>query len=133
MASYLPHLMMSLVAYVLIACACLGLGRAGSWALGMGFRRSGRPFARIWLGWAIALLALQVWQLALPINLYATLSIYGVGLMLFLRHYPRFVVGHLRRKPKPGVILFALSLLVVASWIASHSITPGFPSRCRSL
>lgn len=106
------------VAFVLLAYAALALAFRG-WGVLAARALQITPSdeaTRIWLGWSFALLIFQVLHLAVPLNVFATVPVFLIGIAFSI---PR------RRYTRRGMIM----LLVIAAgavWIAMRSmLTPG--------
>lgn len=102
----------------LVTCAGLGLGLLRCLRL----ERSGSEglFAAVWVGWATALGALQIWQLFHPVDLWARVMLMILGAMgLAWNLRPMLAQPHLSvRRTLP----FAGAAMLLTLWLANRAM-----------
>lgn len=122
-------MLLILLLLVLLTATCFGWGKAAGWLLRGAFSSSYSAVALIWLGWAFALLLLQVLHLFTPLSAYAILPVFFTGIVLcgfeFLPAARRFSQKESRPKPEKVVRLVCGGVLILAAlWISARSLLP---------
>lgn len=82
--SFLLNLATVLIYYCVLIFSYLGFGWIASRLLSINFIQSEKPFSLIWLGWAVALLLLQILNVFVPIAAIVSILLLLAGLILAL-------------------------------------------------
>ena len=107
-------------AWGLVGVVFAGLGALVRRACGAPARDASGWLTCFWLGWAVAIFALQLWQLALPVDgrASALLGSIGVAGLVGSGSRPWRVLGRGLRSGWPAVLAFA----VVIAWLANRAL-----------
>ncbi|MCC6456039.1 MAG: hypothetical protein IT328_13885 [Caldilineaceae bacterium] len=117
-AAFVSALLGSLLLFGLTAWVLLGWGSMVTRVFRMSFPGSQQTFNQLWLGWAVALLLLQLINFVAPVNWLVT-ALVAVGGMLAWwfngRTFPSLSLA-------PLALAYSLILLLTAGWIAIQSM-----------
>ncbi len=114
-------ILLTFIIYILLAIAYYGWGRSTTKFL---FRDQKSTYltTNIWVGWALSLLIFQVIHLLLPLDIFAVLPVFIIGIVLaFLYIFKRKKSFNKIFFNIPGKILLLIAIPVIL-WIASHSM-----------
>jgi len=104
-----------LLAWGLAFVACMGLGLLGTRVLGVRELDADRGFQAFWIGLALALFALQVWHLVLPVTPVTAGLLFGAGVAGLVLERRRWLAL------RPSWVLVGVSVLV-AVWVANLAV-----------
>lgn len=109
-----------LAAWGVLGIAFAGIGTLFRWACHAPARDAAGWLTCFWLGWALAIFALQLWQLVLPVDgrAAAALGALGTAGMVASGTRPWRVLGRGVRTSWPALLAFAL----VAAWLANRAL-----------
>jgi hypothetical protein len=120
---YTVDLGTALSLYAVMALAYYGWGRCGSALLRLHSLSVHSPFLTIWLGWAFSLLLLQAIHLVFPVDFWVSMLLFLTGVAFSIP-----MLRDLFHKHSGTIICrnwhYGLCVLVIASWIACHSMLP---------
>lgn len=110
---------MVLLSWLLLFLLFSGLGLVALRLLGHGLGAGVAWFDSFWLGWALALAALQLWHLLFAVDDRALILLAIVAATSLYQHRQRFIPQLLRLKKKRA---FLLMLLVALLWMSNRAI-----------
>src|SRR5215475_6940583 len=119
---HIVDLWTALSLYVVMALAYYGWGRFGSALLRLHSLYLGAPFLTIWFGWAFSLLLLQAIHLVYPLDFRISILLFLTGIVFSIPALRNF-----REQFRLIICInwhYSLCVLVVAAWIACHSMLP---------
>ena len=97
--------------YAILAVSYLGMGWACSLVLKIDLPLKEKPFLLIWLGWAVALLLIQILNLFIPIAITASLSLLILGTIFAVI----FFKMEFKDKKFPSLLRVFPALVVIAA------------------
>lgn len=110
---------MVLLSWLLLFLLFSGLGLAALRLLGHRHDAGIAPFDSFWLGWALALAALQLWHLLFAVDDRALILLALVAAIGLVKHRRRFIPQLLQLKKNRA---FLLLLLIALLWMSNRAI-----------
>ncbi|HEY8165195.1 MAG TPA: hypothetical protein VIF83_06530 [Gemmatimonadaceae bacterium] len=121
--TYVVAVSEALAAYAVLALAFLGWGEGAARLFRAHSDVAERGSVTVWLGWAAALLVLQVVHLFLPLNSIVVAPVFAAGIIMAVPRLRRLVAER-RVRGSRAPIVGLVCLLIAAIWIASRSMLP---------
>ncbi|MBI9052133.1 MAG: hypothetical protein JEZ00_22145 [Anaerolineaceae bacterium] len=101
-----------MIAIIVLICSLMGFGMSISKIFRLQFVNDERPFIWFWIGFSIVILCLQIIQFFVPLTIYTSLFLFGVGILLFLYYsFPKIL--NLQISKVQYIYFGILSLIVV--------------------
>lgn len=113
------NLLISIAAYILLACSYLGIGWVFSRWLAFDLKGKENVFSGIWLGWAISILFFQIINLFFPINIYTSIPLFvpGMAACIYLLYNQRSF-----NASKTIMVVFIVLFTGITIWVAGRSM-----------
>jgi len=123
MGTHIFHLILTLIAFLLLAVSLVGWGRLTSRLLKIGFTQTDRVFHCLWLGLPTVIFLFIIWNFFFPVDYIVSILVYGTGCILFAFFYIRKHDFSLIKLPrKTGDFVFIGILVMLAAWIATRGM-----------